>query len=115
MNILRAYDAAINRNPILVKSLTSAVLFGAGDFLSQKLEGKKSLDVSRMARMVAWGTGFGVLAHGWYTVIVERYIRFQGPTGVIAKVVSDQVRVQDGSLQSATRNDDDRSAVAIRR
>lgn len=39
--LLAAYDRALQRSPLLVKTLTSAALFGAGDVLSQKLEGKE--------------------------------------------------------------------------
>lgn len=39
--LLGAYDRLLQRSPLLVKTVTSAVLFGAGDVLSQKLEGKE--------------------------------------------------------------------------
>ena len=40
MQVLAAYDRALQRSPLVVKTLTSAALFGLGDALSQKLEGK---------------------------------------------------------------------------
>jgi hypothetical protein len=39
MQVLAAYDRVLQRRPILVKTLTSATLFGLGDLMSQKLEG----------------------------------------------------------------------------
>jgi hypothetical protein len=39
MQVLAAYDRVLQRRPILVKTLTSAALFGLGDLMSQKLEG----------------------------------------------------------------------------
>lgn len=72
MQWLRAYDRALATRPIVTKTLTSAVLFGAGDYMSQQLEARqaspgaaKPFDPARTARMVAWGATFGVLAHGW--------------------------------------------------
>lgn len=38
--LLAAYDRVLQRRPIVVKTLTSAALFGLGDAMSQKLEGK---------------------------------------------------------------------------
>jgi protein Mpv17 len=66
MQFLRAYDQLLAKRPVLIKSVTSAVLFGAGDVLSQKLDKDKPLDSKRTLRMVLWGGTFGVLAHGWY-------------------------------------------------
>jgi len=72
MNVLRAYDHLLVARPIITKSLTSAVLFGAGDYLGQYLERRsaaagqaKPYDIKRTVRMVGWGAAFGVLAHGW--------------------------------------------------
>lgn len=72
MQWLRAYDRALAKFPMTTKTVTSAVLFGAGDYMSQKLEARqaapgtaKPFDAARTARMVAWGATFGVLAHGW--------------------------------------------------
>ena len=72
MFLLRAYDRALTAAPILTKTITSAVLFGAGDCLSQEIERrgakegeKKAYDPVRTMRMVGWGTAFGVMAHGW--------------------------------------------------
>lgn len=41
MQVLALYDRALQRRPLLTKTLTSAALFGLGDALSQKLEGKE--------------------------------------------------------------------------
>lgn len=73
-----------------MKTLTSAALFGLGDFMSQKLEGKE-LDVSRLGRMTLWGGMFAPLAHGWYGVL-DKVIPGQGAMVVAQKVVADQVR-----------------------
>lgn len=64
-SLLAAYDRALQRSPLLVKTLTSATLFGAGDLLSQKLEAKEEFELPRFARMVVWGAAFAPLAHGW--------------------------------------------------
>ncbi|KAA0147313.1 hypothetical protein FNF31_07616 [Cafeteria roenbergensis] len=41
--------------------------------------------------MVAWGATFGVLAHGWYSVVVERVVTAKGYSGVALKVLGDQL------------------------
>ncbi|KAA0171100.1 hypothetical protein FNF27_06404 [Cafeteria roenbergensis] len=98
MQWLRAYDRALASRPIVTKTLTSAALFGAGDYLSQQLEARqaapgaaKAFDPARTARMVAWGATFGVLAHGWYSVVVERVVTAKGYSGVALKVLGDQL------------------------
>lgn len=55
MNVLRAYDAALTKYPILTKCVTSFILFGLGDVMSQKFEGVEQLDMVRTARMATWG------------------------------------------------------------
>jgi hypothetical protein len=78
------------KNPITVKTLTSAVLFGLGDFMSQKMEGKE-LDVQRLMRLTAWGGMFAPLAHVWYGML-DKMVPGQGAAVLAKKVAADQVR-----------------------
>ena len=87
-----AYIRALETRPVLTKTLTSAVLFGAGDFMSQKLEGKDSLDMPRLARMTAWGAIFTPFAHVWYGAL-DKMVPGSGTAVVASKVALDQVRV----------------------
>jgi hypothetical protein len=89
--VFAAYTRALERHPLLTKVATSTVLFGAGDFMSQKLEGKQSIDAARLARMAAWGAIFTPFAHVWYNAL-DKMIPGSGATVVASKVVSDQVR-----------------------
>jgi hypothetical protein len=89
MNVLAAYDRALTRQPMLVKTLTSAALFGLGDVMSQKLEGKAGFDWSRLARATAWGTMFAPLAHMWYGQL-EKLVPGKGAVVVAKKVALDQ-------------------------
>jgi hypothetical protein len=52
--LLAAYDRVLQRRPIVVKTLTSAALFGLGDAMSQKLEGKDVRAMRGAARRSAW-------------------------------------------------------------
>ncbi len=79
------------KSPIVTKTLTSAALFGLGDFLSQKLEKKEKLDLERLARMTAWGGMFAPLAHVWYGQL-DKLIPGQGGAVLAKKVAADQVR-----------------------
>lgn len=85
-----AYIRALESKPILTKTLTSAVLFGAGDFLSQKMD-DKPFDTARLARMTAWGAIFTPFAHMWYGAL-DKMVPGSGALVVASKVALDQVR-----------------------
>ena len=89
--VFAAYTRALERHPLLTKVVTSTVLFGAGDLMSQKLEGKTAVDTARLARMAAWGAIFTPFAHVWYNQL-DKMIPGSGATVVASKVVADQVR-----------------------
>lgn len=89
--VFAAYTRALERHPLLTKVVTSTVLFGAGDLMSQKLEGKTTVDTARLARMAAWGAIFTPFAHVWYNQL-DKMIPGSGATVVASKVVADQVR-----------------------
>ena len=89
--VFAAYTRALERHPLLTKVITSTVLFGAGDLFSQKLEGKPTIDTTRLARMAAWGAIFTPLAHVWYNQL-DKMIPGSGATVVASKVLADQVR-----------------------
>ena len=88
-----AYSRALEKHPLFTKVVTSTVLFGAGDLMSQTLEGKSltSLDVPRLTRMAAWGAIFTPFAHLWYNKL-DKMVPGSGVTVVASKVVLDQVR-----------------------
>ena len=87
-----AYAAALERHPLATKVITSTVLFGAGDLMSQTLEGKSAAtyDTARLGRMAAWGAIFTPFAHVWYNQL-DKLIPGSGATVVVKKVVADQV------------------------
>jgi protein Mpv17 len=88
-------------NPILVKTLTSAALFGLGDFMSQKLEKKESLDTARLVRLTAWGGMFAPLAHKWYGML-DKMVPGTGPIVLAKKVAADQVRLESAAVSCAS-------------
>ncbi len=92
----------MQRRPLLVKTVTSAALFGLGDFMSQKLEKKQELDLQRIGRMVAWGGMFAPLAHVWYGAL-DKMIPGQSALIVAQKVVADQVRETKMCARSRAR------------
>lgn len=63
------YLGVLEKAPILVKSITSGVVYLFGDLCSQLISGKKVGQLSRM-RMVASGLSgllfHGILSHTWY-------------------------------------------------
>src|SRR5690348_4186105 len=65
-------------------------LFGLGDLMAQKLEGKDGIDFARLGRLTAWGAMFAPLAHGWYGLL-DKMIPGQGALIVAQKVAADQL------------------------
>ena len=100
-----AYIRLLETRPLLTKVVTSTVLFGAGDALSQSLEGKASFDGARFVRMAAWGAIFTPFAHVWYGAL-DKMIPGAGAVNLATKVAADQVgararRARDGAARSA--------------
>ena len=91
-----AYSQLLLTHPILTKTATSTVLFGAGDVISQKLDPKAPFDGARFARMAAWGAIFTPFAHVWYGAL-DKMIPGSGAGVVAAKVAADQVRAGRGA------------------
>lgn len=111
------YDDWLHRYPLLTKATTSAMLFGTGDRIAQRIEayykddeeeddvqarptdaagdeeGIVSPTVARTMRMMAWGAFIHTpLMHTWYNT-VDRVIKGRGMTAVLKKVVSDMIFV----------------------
>jgi len=86
------YDRALTAQPILTKTLTSVVLFTAGDVMAQRLEKGSfaDLDGARLVRQGAWGALFTPLAHYWY-LNLDRWVPGAGVNIVAKKVVLDQL------------------------
>jgi protein Mpv17 len=111
------YDGWLHRYPLLTKATTSAMLFGTGDRIAQRIEayyeddsdtsaieartagsdgtaeGIVSPTVARTMRMMAWGAFIHTpLMHTWYNT-VDRVVKGRGMTAVLKKVVSDMILV----------------------
>ena len=56
--MFKAYERALARRPLAVKSATGLILGGCGDFTAQRLEGGTAYDSRR-------GLAFGSLATFW--------------------------------------------------
>jgi Mpv17 / PMP22 family len=98
--IFRAYDAALNRHPLITKTLTSLVLFGLGDVMAQKLEHSEKakgehasdpfeIDSARLMRQAAWACIFTPLAHQWYKSL-DLMVKGSGTVVVVKKTLLDQ-------------------------
>ncbi|KAJ4481292.1 hypothetical protein J3R30DRAFT_3867278 [Lentinula aciculospora] len=92
-SVLRLYSAAFARRPMATQSATSAVIFGAGDFIAQQLVDKRGLqnhDFARTARFIFYGSClFGPVLTKWHQFINRR--PFTNPLrAVIYKVTLDQ-------------------------
>ncbi|KZV75264.1 hypothetical protein PENSPDRAFT_673903 [Peniophora sp. CONT] len=91
-SFFRAYNSFLIRRPILGSSLSSAVLFGAGDVLAQQaVEGKgKNHDFARTGRLAAYGgVIFGPPVSAWFGILSR--LQFSSPAkGVIYRTFLDQ-------------------------
>jgi hypothetical protein len=95
------YDRALTAQPILTKTLTSVVLFTAGDLAAQRLEkgSFEGLDGARLARQGAWGALFTPLAHYWY-LNLDRWVPGTG-AAIVARKVRAGARALAGACGSA--------------
>lgn len=89
---LASYDAATEKNPTLVKGLTSLSGFLVGDLLAQKFIDKaKSIDIGRMLRLAS----FGFLIHGptghFFYGFLNGKMPSTTPVNVATKVAIDQI------------------------
>lgn len=69
IRLWKAYERQLQKRPVLTQAATSAVLFGAGDVVAQRMaEGRSNLDVSRtLMTSVFGGAVVGPLGHLWYS------------------------------------------------
>ncbi|KAH8105767.1 hypothetical protein DFH11DRAFT_644837 [Phellopilus nigrolimitatus] len=91
-SLLRAYNALLQRRPLLTQSVTAGVLFGAGDVIAQQgIERQgKNHDFARTARLTFYGGAlFGPLMTKWYQALNR--LTFASPArAVAARVWLDQ-------------------------
>ncbi|EDR00159.1 uncharacterized protein LACBIDRAFT_255602 [Laccaria bicolor S238N-H82] len=79
--LIRAYNSALLRKPMITQCTTAAILFGAGDIIAQQaVEGKgKDHDFLRTARLSFYGGAlFGPAMTKWYSFLNR--IKFPSPT-----------------------------------
>jgi len=89
---LKSYDEATNKNPILIKGLTSLVGFFIGDLLAQKfIDAGEEFDVARIVRLAS----FGLLFHGpsghFFYGFLDGKLPGTSPLIVATKVAIDQL------------------------
>ncbi|KAJ2922005.1 hypothetical protein H1R20_g15089, partial [Candolleomyces eurysporus] len=91
-SLLRSYNSALLRRPMLVQCLTAAVMFGAGDVIAQQaVEGKgKKHDFLRTARLTFYGgCMFGPIMTKWYQFLNR--LKFASPTkALLYRIYLDQ-------------------------
>ncbi|GMI20487.1 hypothetical protein TrCOL_g7399 [Triparma columacea] len=85
-----SYNDALDKKPLITKSMTSLVGWALGDFIAQRFIGKAAFDMGRFVRLSA----FGLLYHGpsghYFYNWLDRKIEGTGPKVVALKVLIDQ-------------------------
>lgn len=96
------YDTWLRDSPLLTKGVTSAILFGVGDRVAQRIEGAETDDsaakdspdrhgLKRTARMMVWGgLLFAPIGHAWYNFL-EKAVRGKSMAAVAKKIAADQL------------------------
>ncbi|KAJ8081848.1 Protein required for ethanol metabolism [Marasmius tenuissimus] len=91
-SLLRAYNAALMRRPMVTQCATAGFLFGAGDIIAQQAVERKGKDhdFMRTGRLVFYGGAlFGPIMTKWYQFLNR--IKFASPTrAIIYRVWLDQ-------------------------
>ncbi|CAO3690362.1 unnamed protein product [Rhizopus microsporus] len=89
-----AYHKALTKYPILVQSLSTAVLFGTGDVIAQQVIEKRGWtehDLMRTTRMTVFGGIFaGPILSNWYRFIDKRVTTQSPSKALFYKVACDQ-------------------------
>ncbi|KAG1809132.1 uncharacterized protein BJ212DRAFT_1528717 [Suillus subaureus] len=83
-SVLRLYNAALIRRPMLAQSATAAFLFGAGDVIAQQVIERqgRNHDFMRTARLTFYGGAFfGPALTKWYQLLNR--IKFSSPTKAV--------------------------------
>jgi len=93
--LLSRYLHYLSVYPLPTKIVTSASLFGAGDVISQYVDGtmvsKNGFNQDRTMKAMVWGgIIFAPLAHVWYNKVLERFVPGTHATAVLTKVALDQ-------------------------
>jgi len=87
----RSYSAALAAAPILTKSFTAAVIFGASDVVAQQIDRAASFDWRRVGGSVLVGCCFfGPAAHAWYAAM-QSHFPGTGCAAVATKMLLGQV------------------------
>lgn len=61
------YERQLQKRPLLTQMTTSALLWGAGDYMAQHIENKRKTDHRRAALTALFGAMvIGPLGHYWY-------------------------------------------------
>ncbi|KAL4924709.1 Mpv17/PMP22 family protein [Aspergillus undulatus] len=92
--MLRWYQSKLAKQPILTASVTSAVLFGAGDTLAQQAVDRRGLekhDFARTGRMALYGGAvFGPAATTWFAFLQRNIVLKSNKATILARVAADQ-------------------------
>ncbi|KAL4538778.1 hypothetical protein Ndes2526B_g02941 [Nannochloris sp. 'desiccata'] len=93
-SIFSVYSKSLKSRPIATQIASSALLWGAGDYLAQKIE-KHPFQARRCAMMSSYGGLFnGVVGHAWYIALDKGMKRVAVPgtaAFVGGKVLADTV------------------------
>ncbi|KAH7138688.1 hypothetical protein B0J11DRAFT_515104 [Dendryphion nanum] len=92
--MLRWYQAKLKTAPLLTQAVTTAILFGTGDVLSQQAVekvGPENHNFARTGRMAAYGgVIFGPAATKWYSFLASRVNLSTTNRTIAARVAADQ-------------------------
>jgi len=89
-----AYNKSLEKNPILTKSVTSAIISMLSDIFAQKVIQKQPLNLARPIKFGIWGFFFiAPLNHNYYKLLDSQVSakKLKGTSAVIGKLLVDQL------------------------
>jgi hypothetical protein len=89
-SFLQWYSNKLDTDPVITKSITSAIIAAAGDAGCQKVSGDEPFDLKRCGRFfILGGALVGPAVHWWYGTLVS-LLPGQTPARVVMRVCADQ-------------------------
>jgi len=88
--LIALYTEWLESMPLLVKSISAGILLGVGDYVSQKYENKREIDVGRLLRVMLFASLLGApVLHIWYGLLDSLWPG-QNAQNIIIKLLLDQ-------------------------
>jgi protein Mpv17 len=92
MRIINKYNLALERRPIITKSLTAIIIFGIGDYLCQEMENRilkigDKINYTRIIKQASFGIIVAPYLHLQFCIIIPKFFPERGKYSFIKSLV----------------------------